>query len=677
MSRKGSASIRNRIEALRDTIRHHNYLYHALDEPELPDAEFDRLMRELQELESEHPDLVTTDSPTQRVGAEPAAAFETVEHRLPMLSLDNAFARDEVLQFDERVRKRLEIEGDEVITYAAEPKLDGAAVSLLYEDGSFVRGATRGDGTRGEDITHNVRTIDAIPLRLIGESYPKYLEVRGEVFMPRRAFDEFNEAAARREEKTFVNPRNAAAGSLRQLDPKLTAQRPLDVYVYAVGVTEGGRLPERHTEILDALQTWGFKVCPQRETVSGIEGCLDYYERIGDQRADLAYDIDGVVYKVNRLDYQRELGFVSRAPRWAIAHKFPAQEELTVVANVEFQVGRTGKLTPVARLTPVFVGGVTVSNATLHNMDELGRKDVRIGDTVIVRRAGDVIPEVVKVVADRRPSDAKVVKLPSKCPECGSRVVRPDGEADARCTGGLVCAAQRIEALKHFVSRRAMDIDGLGAKLLAQLVDADRLHTPADIYTLTADEVAALDRMAEKSATNLIEAIDRSRQTTLARFLFALGIREVGEATAAGLAQHFGSLEAISTADAATLEDVPDIGPKVAARIREFFDEPHNREIVDAMIRAGVTWPESQPADVDKDGALAGLTFVITGTLPSMSRDEARKRIQAQGGKVTGSVSKKTNYLLAGDKAGSKLKKAEDLGVEVIDEARLQDLIRA
>ena len=677
MTADSAKSPQARIDELRQSIRHHNHLYHALDAPEIPDVEYDRMMRELTALEAEHPDLVTPDSPTQRVGAQPIDGFATVEHRLPMLSLDNAFASAEVEQFDERVRTRLEYESNEPLAYAAEPKLDGAAVSLLYEDGVLIRGATRGDGTRGEDITHNVRTIESIPLRLYGDDYPRLLEVRGEVFMPKAEFDAFNAAAAEKGEKTFVNPRNAAAGSLRQLDPSLTAQRPLDMYAYSVGVLEGGQMPGCHSQMLDLLQRWGLKICPEREVVQGAAGCLGFYERIGARRDSLRYDIDGVVYKVDRLDYQRELGFVSRAPRWAVAHKFPAQEELTIVENVEFQVGRTGALTPVARLAPVFVGGVTVSNATLHNMDELQRKDVRVGDTVIVRRAGDVIPEVVQVVMDRRPNDAQPVELPSRCPVCDSRVFREPDEAVARCSGGLVCEAQRLEAFKHFVSRRAMDIEGLGAELLAQLVDTDRLRTPADIYALTVEELAQLERMGEKSATNVVEAIDKSRKTELPRFLFALGIRDVGETTSGLLAMHFGGLDALMAADTDALEAVSGIGPKVAARIREFFDENHNVRVINGLIEAGVTWSESEPMATAEGGVLDGMTFVITGTLPGMSRDDAKKLIQANGGKVTGSVSKKTTYLLAGDRAGSKLTKAQDLGVEIIDEARLKAMLES
>lgn len=668
------ADIRKRADELRDEIRHHNYRYHALDDPEIPDAEYDRLMRELQSLEAEHPELVTEDSPTQRVGDAPVSSFGTVQHELPMLSLGNAFSEDELQDFHRRVLDRLDL-GDVEIEYAAEPKLDGAAVSLLYEDGLLVRGATRGDGTTGEDITHNVRTIESIPLRLMGDGYPRRLEVRGEVFMPRAGFEAYNEKAREAGEKTFVNPRNAAAGSLRQLDPKLTAERPLDMYAYSVGVTEGGELPETHSAVIDQLREWGLKVCPERRVVSGVAGCLEFYEEIGSKRDSLPYDIDGVVYKVNDLGMQEELGFVSRAPRWAIAHKYPAQEELTTVEGVEWQVGRTGALTPVARLKPVFVGGVTVSNATLHNIDELHRKDVRVGDTVIVRRAGDVIPEVASVVESKRPKGTRRVQLPTTCPECNSHVEREEGEAVARCTGGLYCAAQRAEALKHFVSRRAMDIEGLGAKLIEQLVEADRLKTPADIFTLTREELSELERMGEKSADNLVGSIESSKQTSLSRFLFALGIREVGESTAAGLASFYGRLSGLQGASEEELQEVPDVGPIVAARIHGFFAEPHNLEVIAALQQSGVSWPESDPVTVPSDGALSGKTFVITGTLPSMTRDEAKDLIQSAGGKVTGSVSGKTDYLVAGEKAGSKLAKAEKLGVEVLDEADLCKLV--
>ena len=659
---------KQRVEHLRDQIRHHNYLYHVLDAPEIPDVEYDRLVRELEALESEYPGLVTSDSPTQRVGAEPIGTFGVVEHKLPMLSLDNAFDEQEVRDFYRRVLDRLDLESDENVAFAAEPKIDGAAISLLYQSGVLLRGATRGDGTRGEDVTHNVRTIDAVPLKLIGKGYPALLEVRGEVFMPRDGFEKFNEQARKKGDKTFVNPRNAAAGSLRQLDPRLTAERPLDIFVYSAGVVNGGNLPARHSEILERLRDWGLKLCPERSVVDGIDGCLKYYSQMARKRDRLRYDIDGVVYKVDRIDYQAELGFVSRAPRWAIAHKFPAQEEMTVVENVEFQVGRTGAVTPVARLRPIFVGGVTVSNATLHNMDELERKDVRVGDTVVVRRAGDVIPEVVSVVRGERPRGARKVKLPPKCPVCGSSVDRLEGEAVARCTGGLYCEAQRTEALKHFVSRRAMDIDRLGSKLIEQLVALQRLNSPADIFTLERDELIALERMGEKSADNLLKAIEASKSTTLARFLYALGIREVGEATAAVLAANFGQLDSIVSASEEELQQVPDVGPVVASRIHGFFAEKHNRSVIDRLIEAGVHWDEKAAAISNLDGKLSGKIFVLTGTLASMTRDNAKERIEAQGGKVSGSVSKKTDFVVVGDSPGSKLRKAESLGVETIDE---------
>lgn len=670
-----SAAIRKKIGSLRDQIRHHNYRYHALDAPEIPDIEYDRLFRELQTLEGEYPELITSDSPTQRVGDAPVSAFGSVRHELPMLSLGNAFSQDELQEFHRRVLDRLELDETAELVYAAEPKLDGAAVSLLYEDGVLVQGATRGDGTTGEDITHNVRTIEAIPLKLIGKAYPRRLEVRGEVFMPKAGFNAYNEKASAAGEKTFVNPRNAAAGSLRQLDPKLTAERPLDMYAYSVGVATDDVLPSRHSEIIDQLQEWGIKVCPERRVVTGVQGCLEFYESIGARREDLSYEIDGVVYKVDSLEMQAELGFVSRAPRWAIAHKFPAQEELTEVEAVEFQVGRTGAVTPVARLKPVFVGGVTVSNATLHNIDELHRKDVRIGDTVIVRRAGDVIPEVASVILSRRPDGSERVQLPENCPVCGSHVKREEGETAARCTGGLFCAAQRAEALKHFVSRRALDIEGFGAKLVEQLVASDRLKTPADIFQLTAEELSGLDRMGEKSADNLMASIEASKSTTLARFLFALGIREVGEATAASVAGYFGKLSNVISATDEELQSVADVGPIVAARIGTFFEEQHNLDVIARLQEYGVKWAEAEPLVSAEDGALSGKTFVITGTLPTMTRDEAKKSIQLAGGKVTGSVSSKTDFLVAGEKAGSKLTNAEKLEVTVLDESELRKLI--
>lgn len=671
-----SAATRKKVESLRSEIRHHNYLYHVLDDPEVADVGYDRLVRELTALEKENPELVTPDSPTQRVGAEPIKAFGTVQHQIPMLSLDNAFSEEELKDFHRRVTDRLDIVDDAgELAYSAEPKLDGVAVSLLYEAGYLVRGATRGDGTTGEDITHNVRTIASVPLKLFGDGYPSTLEVRGEVFMPRAGFEKFNELARQKDEKTFVNPRNAAAGSLRQLDPRLTAERPLDMYVYSVGQVEGGSLPDRHSAILDQLREWGFKICPERKVVKGIRGCLDFYEDLGKRRDLLSYDIDGVVYKVDRLDYQQQLGFISRASRWAIAHKFPAQEETTVVRDIEFQVGRTGAVTPVARLEPVFVGGVTVSNATLHNMDELYRKDVRVGDTVIVRRAGDVIPEVVRVIKKKGARRKPKVKTPTKCPVCKSKVVRIDDEAVARCTGGLYCEAQRSEALKHFVSRRALDIEGLGSKLIEQLVAMGRIKTPADIFRLEKDELVEMERMGEKSADNLLKSIETSKQTTLSRFLYGLGIREVGEATANALASHYGKLEAIMSASEEDLQTVPDVGPVVASRMQAFFSESHNLDVIRSLKGSGVRWTESEPALIAKDGPLTGKTFVLTGTLAGMTRDEAKDRIQAAGGKVTGTVSKKTDFVVYGDNPGSKLTKAQKLAVETIDQTGLEKLL--
>jgi DNA ligase (NAD+) len=663
---KGATSPAARVLALRQQIDHHNYRYHVLDDPEVSDAEYDRLLVELKALEAQYPDLITPDSPTQRVGATPVSELQEVVHAKPMLSLDNAFAEDDVIAFDRRVRERLE--DVETVEYAAEPKLDGLAVSFRYESGRFTRAATRGDGTRGEDVTHNVRTIKAVPTTLRG-SPPKLLEVRGEVFMTIAGFKAMNQRALDRGERTFVNPRNAAAGSIRQLDPRLAANRPFDVFFYGVGETDGWKLPAKHSEALQQLREWGLKISPLTKVVQGAPGCLEYYRDVGTKRATLPYEIDGVVYKVNRYVQQRELGFVARAPRWAIAHKFPAHEENTVLKDVEFQVGRTGALTPVARLEPVFVGGVTVSNATLHNMDEVRRKDVHIGDTVVIRRAGDVIPEVVKVIVERRPKDARPVELPAKCPVCGSAVERVEGEAVARCTGGLYCPAQRKEAIRHFASRRALDIDGLGTKLIEQLVDGGMVNNPADLYRLTVEQLADLDRMAEKSAKNLFDALQASKKTTLPRFLYALGIRDVGEATADALATHFGSVDALENASEEGIQEVPDIGPVVAAHVHTFFQQPHNREVIAELLKQGVEIEAMQRRAANAEGALTGKTFVLTGTLDSMSRDAARDRIEALGGKVAGSVSKKTSYVVAGAEAGSKLAKAQELGVAVLDEA--------
>ncbi len=659
------------IESLRAQIRHHNYLYYVLDDPAIPDAEYDRLFRELQALETAHPELITSDSPTQRVGGMALSAFGEVRHALPMLSLANVFNEEELHGFDKRIHERLKT--DDIIEYVAEPKLDGLAISLLYEEGVLVTAATRGDGETGEDVTQNVRTIQAVPLRLLGEGWPRRLEVRGEIYMPKAGFNALNTKLRQDGAKTFVNPRNAAAGSLRQLDAKITAKRPLTMFCYAVGLVESGVMPTTHYASLQQLAAWGLRVCPDAQIVQGATGCLDYFHAIGTRRSSLPYDIDGVVYKVNSLALQQTLGFVSRAPRWAIAHKFPAQEEITILEEVEFQVGRTGALTPVARLKPVFVGGVTVSNATLHNMDEIERKDVRIGDAVIIRRAGDVIPEIARVVLERRQVKAQLITLPSHCPVCGSEVVRPEGEAVARCTGGLYCPAQIKEAIKHFASRRAMNIDGLGDKLVEQFFEQGLIRHVDDLYRLSASRMAALDRMGEKSADNLMQALAKSKNTTLERFIYALGIREVGESTAKALAKHFGSLEALQAANEETLKLVPDIGPVVAANIAQFFSEAHNRETIAHLRELGVQWQnyEAKPAEALP---LAGKTYVITGTL-SRSRDEIKTELEMLGAKVSSSVSKKTTALIAGDNAGSKFDKAQELGVEVLDEVDLSVLL--
>ncbi len=658
--------------ALKGQLHHHNHCYYVLDAPEVPDAEYDRLMQQLLRLEAEHPDWVLPDSPSQRVGAAPLSQFVSVRHEVPMLSLDNAFSDEDLAAFDRRIHERLK--SATIIEYCCEPKLDGLAVSLLYLDGVFVRGATRGDGSSGEDITVNLRTIGAIPLRLQGKHIPVVLEARGEVFMPLKGFEKMNAAALAAGEKTFVNPRNAAAGSLRQLDSRITAQRPLSFYVYGVGQVDGGVLPEKQADILLQLGEWGFPVNPELQVVYGIEACVAYYNQLSEKRAALDYDIDGIVYKVNAIALQQTLGFVARAPRWATARKFPAQEEMTRVLDVDFQVGRTGAITPVARLEPVFVGGVTVSNATLHNMDEVARLDLCVGDTVVVRRAGDVIPQIAQVLHQHRPANAQPVLLPSVCPVCASPVEKTEGEAVARCSGGLICAAQRKEAIKHFAQRRAMDIDGLGDKLVEQLVDSDLVRSPADIYALTIPALASLERMGEKSAANLCGAIAASRATTLPRFLYALGIREVGEATAQTLARYFGSLERLAVVDVAGLQQAPDVGPVVAHYIAEFFADARNIAVVDALRAAGVHWQDVEVA-AEAVSPLAGKTFVLTGTLSSLDRNAAKDRLQALGAKVAGSVSAKTDAVIAGADAGSKLTKAEQLGVPVWDEADLLALL--
>lgn len=662
---------KNRARELREQIIYHNYRYYVLDDPVVSDAEYDRLFRELQALETRYPQLVTPDSPTQRIGAQPSKAFAQVDHEIPMLSLDNALTEEELRDFDRRVRERLQVEQ---VVYAAEPKLDGLAVSLRYEQGVLVTAATRGDGMRGENITLNVRTIGSIPLRLLGSGAPRVLEVRGEVYMPLQGFDALNEAARARGEKTFANPRNAAAGSLRQLDPRVTASRPLDMISYGIGVVEGTEAPDSYSGILEWIRDFGLRVSPQRAVVEGVAGCLDYYRDLAERRDELPYEIDGVVFKVNSIAQQRELGFVSRAPRWAVAQKFPAREETTRLLDVEFQVGRTGALTPVARLQPVHVGGVTVSNATLHNMDEVQRMGVRIGDTVIVHRAGDVIPKVVGVVKEQRPSDTREIQLPDTCPVCGADVIRLEGEAVARCSGGLYCEAQRKESIKHFASRRAMDIDGLGDKLVEQLVDRGWVHTLADLYHLSGEQLASLERMGEKSAANLLAALEASKETTLARFIYAMGIREVGEATARSLSAYYGTMERLMQADEESLQQVPDVGPVVASHIATFFSQPHNLEVIAQLAQLGVPHIAAQtPAATQR--RFEGETFVLTGTLASMTRDEAKQRLQELGAKVSGSVSGKTRYVVAGEAAGSKLDKAKKLGVEVLDEAGFLKLL--
>jgi len=682
-----------RILQLRKLIEDANYQYHVLDEPQIPDLEYDLLVRELEALEKQHPELVTSDSPTQRVGAAPLREFSQVQHEVPMLSLNNAFSDDEIFDFVKRINDTLSIEAP---SFSVEPKLDGLAISLRYENGVFVQGATRGDGTTGEDVTVNLRTIKAIPLRLRG-SAPEVLEVRGEVFMPRAEFEAFNERARESGEKTLANPRNGAAGSLRQLDSKISASRPLSFYAYGLGKTSGWSLPETHSEMLLALKSFGLPVSPEVSTAKGAEGLLSYFKNIGEQRDKLPYDIDGVVYKLDRYDQQNAMGFVSRAPRWAIAHKFPAQEQLTTVEAIDLQVGRTGAITPVARLKAVNVAGVVVTNATLHNADQIARLDVRVGDTVIVRRAGDVIPEVVSVMMAKRPSHANGEPLhlpfafPTQCPVCGSDAVREEGEAVLRCTGGLFCQAQRTQALIHFASRRAMDIDGLGDRIIEALVDFGYLKSVADLYSLTLDDLLEMKRrsderdgntpetvkqgkVATKWAENILAAIAKSKNTTLERLLFALGIRDVGESTAKTLAKFFGALNPVMHADLDTLMQVPDVGPIVAKRIVNFFHEHHNREVIAGLRAAGVDWPEGAPQR-SAEGPLVGKTIVLTGGLSSMSRDEAGDKLEALGAKVAGSVSKKTSIVIAGEAAGSKLEKAKELGIEIWDENQLIDFL--
>lgn len=663
-------SVEKNINRLRDEINRHNHLYYVLDAPEIPDSEYDRLLRELQAMEEEYPELITPDSPTQRVGAIPLDAFREVKHEVPMLSLNNAMDEQEVEDFDRRIREKL---GIDEVRYTVEPKLDGLAISLLYQDGVLVRGATRGDGSRGEDVSQNVRTIDTIPLKLMGTNYPSLLEVRGEVIMTKSGFNRMNDIQRQKGDKTFANPRNAAAGSLRQLDSRVTATRPLAFYCYGVGKVSDD-LTASHLAILQQLQQWGIRLNPEVRQVQGMQACLEYYQTIMQKRDSLDYDIDGVVYKVDSLAEQTTMGFVSRAPRWAVAHKFPAQEEMTKLLGIDVQVGRTGAITPVARLEPVFVGGVTVTNATLHNQDEIDRKDVRIGDTVIVRRAGDVIPEVVSAVASKRPKGAKKFTMPTHCPVCGADVVRLEDEVVARCTGGLFCEAQRKEAIKHYASRKAMDIEGLGDKLVEQLVDEGLVHDVADLYSLNQAQLTALDRMADKSAKNVIDALDKSKSITLERFIFSLGIRQVGETTARTLAYYFGELDKLMQAKQDDLIQIPDVGLVVAESIERFFKESHNRDVIKKLRSVGIHWPAIEVIVSEKQ-KLSGKTFVITGTLTSMGRDEAKQRLLAQGAKVTGSVSKKTDYVLVGESPGSKASKAEQLGVEILDEGKFLALL--
>ncbi|EMW0564627.1 TPA: NAD-dependent DNA ligase LigA [Vibrio parahaemolyticus] len=668
-----SESVHQRLEELKESLHYHAVRYYVEDNPEIPDAEYDRLMRELLEIEAQHPDLVTVDSPSQRVGGKPLSEFSQVTHEVPMLSLDNAFDDSELDSFHKRAQDR--IGGESIKQYCCEPKLDGLAVSLLYENGILVQAATRGDGTTGENITENVRTINAIPLKLRGDDWPARLEVRGEVFMPKAGFEKLNELARQKGEKVFVNPRNAAAGSLRQLDSRITASRPLSFYAYSVGVVQGADLAASHYERFLQIKSWGLPMCPETKRVDSLADVKTYYQDILQSRDALPYEIDGVVIKIDDIAVQERLGFVARAPRWAIAYKFPAQEEITTLNEVEFQVGRTGAITPVAKLEPVFVGGVTVSNATLHNADEIERLQVKIGDQVVIRRAGDVIPQVVSVIKERRPETARDIIFPTQCPVCGSHVERIEGEAVTRCTGGLVCQAQRKQALKHFVSRKALDVDGLGDKVIEQLVDREMVETPADLFKLSAGVLTVLERMGPKSAQNIVNALEKSKLTTLPRFLYSLGIREVGEATAANLAQHFKSLEAIQAATEEQLIAVQDIGVVVAKHITTFFEEEQNQAVVQDLLVQGIHWPEVSAPEQGAELPLEGKTVVLTGTLSQLGRTEAKEALQSLGAKVTGSVSKKTDILFAGENAGSKLTKAQELGIEIKTEQDLLELI--
>lgn len=668
------SDVAQRLTELRKTLHEHGVRYYVEDAPTIPDAEYDRLMRELLKLEAAHPELMSSDSPSLRVGGRPLDAFESVVHEIPMLSLDNAFDDSELESFYRRMTDRLP--AVQHSAFCCEPKLDGLAVSLLYENGVLTRAATRGDGTTGENITENVRTIKSIPLRLQGADFPTCLEVRGEVFMPKAGFEALNARALKKGEKQFVNPRNAAAGSLRQLDSKITAQRPLAFYAYSVGVIEGGELATSHYQRFLQLKGWGLPICPETKLVTSLAEVKAFYQDILQRRQSLAYEIDGVVIKVDDIQLQERLGFVARAPRWAIAYKFPAQEELTLLNDVEFQVGRTGAITPVAKLEPVFVGGVTVSNATLHNADEIERLGVMVGDTVVIRRAGDVIPQIVSVVLERRPENAKPIVFPTRCPVCQSDVERVEGEAVARCSGGLICQAQRKEALKHFVSRKAMDVEGLGDKVIEQLVDREMVSTPADLFRLRAGELTILERMGPKSAQNVIDALNKAKQTTLPKFLYALGIREVGEATALNLAQHFLSLEAIQQASLEQFIEVPDVGVVVASHLQAFFAQDRNQQVINELLEQGITWPALTAAPVAVNSAIAGKVVVLTGSFTQLSRNDAKAALQALGAKVTGSVSKNTDMVFAGEAAGSKLAKATELGIQVFDEQALIEFLK-
>lgn len=674
MARNPSDDAIRRIEQLRDEINQHNIRYYQFDDPIISDAEYDLLLRELQDLERQFPELKTPDSPTERVGAEPLKAFAQVRHEIPMLSLDNALSDEELRAFDKRIRERL---GFDDIEYIAEPKLDGLAVSVLYEEGILVRAATRGDGHVGENVTANVRTIRALPVRIQASRIPERFEVRGEVFMPKRGFLALNRRSREKGEKEFANPRNAAAGSLRQLDPRITARRPLDFFCYGHGYFPENRIPESQQRLLEMFASWGLPVCPELEVVQGLQGCFQNFKRLQEKRDRLDYAIDGVVYKVSGFDLQERLGYVARAPRWAIARKFPAEEALTVVEAISVQVGRTGALTPVARLRAIEVGGVKVTNATLHNADEVRRKDVRVGDTVVVRRAGDVIPEVVRVLPDLRPPHSRPFRMPDKCPVCESDVDEIPGETVVRCSGGLGCPAQHKETVKHFASRKALDIEGLGDKLVSQLIDRQLVHTVADLYALDVDTLAGLERMGRKSAENLVRALQKSKETTLARFIYALGIREVGEVTAQSLAEHLGSLDAIRNADHETLMQIPDIGPVVARHVRLFFEQPSNRRVTDQLLAAGIRWENPQLAAQRTPRRLQGLSFVLTGTLSSMTREEAGLKIKTLGAKINNSLSKKTDYLVVGENPGSKAEKASSLGVKTINEEEFLALIES